>query len=228
MAALPPRNSYCVRIFAICGAALVATFFFAFGDLLAQSGGASITSTATADRLKAPGWWPTKRDTSRDEYVGAAVCAECHDSEVSSASKSAMAHAATRAPQAESLQQVPLAFQLGAYRYQISDSGAHKILKISKGGMSRSAPLLWAFGMGRIAQTYVYEQGGNFYESHVSFTPLYRRSISLRDIRARSRRAWQKAWAAAFRSRRNCAASAAIQQHRRPTIDWIRRSWFRE
>jgi hypothetical protein len=136
---------------------------------LAQNVDASITSTATADRLKAPGWWPTKRDTSRDDYVGAAVCAECHDSQVSSASKSAMAHAAIRAPQSESLQQVPLAFQLGSYRYQINDSGAEKVLKITKGSMSRSAPLLWAFGMGRIAQTYVYEQNGNFYESHVSF-----------------------------------------------------------
>jgi Cytochrome c554 and c-prime len=138
-------------------------------DMLAESANATITSTATADRLKAQGWWPTKRDTSRDEYVGPAVCAECHGSKVSTAAKSAMAHAATRAPQSESLQQTPLAFQIGVYRYQISDSGAQKVLKISRGGLSRSTPLLWAFGTGRIAQTYVYEQSGNFYESHVSF-----------------------------------------------------------
>lgn len=34
---------------------------------------------------------------------------------------------------------------------------------------SESATLLWAFGMGRIAQTYIYEKHGKLYESHVSF-----------------------------------------------------------
>jgi hypothetical protein len=159
----------CGRCSVIAWVTLLASCFLAGREMLAQSAAASIASTATADRLKAPGWWPTKRDTSREEYVGAAVCAECHDSEVSTASKSAMARAATRAAEAESLQQVPLALQIGSYRYQISDDGGKKVLKISKGEASRSAPLLWAFGMGRIAQTYVYEQNGNFYESHLSF-----------------------------------------------------------
>src|SRR5208283_5536064 len=109
------------------------------------------------------GWWPTKRDTARGDYVGPAVCAECHDSEVGTASKSAMAQAATRAAESESLQQVPLALQIGSYRYQITDSVGKKTLKIGTGEVSRSTTLLWAFGMGRIAQTYVYEQHGNFY-----------------------------------------------------------------
>ncbi len=146
---------------------LVATFSLA-GYMLAQSG-TSISSRATADRLKEPAWWPTKRDSPRDQYVGPAVCAECHDSEVTTASKSAMAHAATRAPESESLQQVPLALRIGSYRYQISDDGGKKVLKIAKGEASRSALLLWAFGVGHIAQTYVYEQNGAFYESHLSF-----------------------------------------------------------
>ncbi len=80
-----------------------------------------------------------------------------------------MAHAATRASESDSLQQAPLAFQVGSYRYQIADHGAEKILEISKGTESRSAVLLWAFGKGTIAQTYIYEQKGHFYESHVSF-----------------------------------------------------------
>ncbi len=161
------RNPYSVSMSLLWPAMLVATFFLS--DMLAQSVDANITSTATADRLKASGWWPTKRDAARDEYVGPAACAECHDSQVSTASKSAMAHAATRAPDSESLEQVPLALQIGSYRYQVTDSGGEKVLKISKGEVSRSTTLLWAFGMGRIAQTYVYEQSGNFYESHVSF-----------------------------------------------------------
>ena len=161
-------RSFCRRCSALAWATLLAACLLSGREMLAQSGG-SVTSTATTDRLKAPGWWPTKRDTARGEYVGAAACAECHDSEVSTASKSAMAHAATRATEADSLELVPLALQIGSYRYQISDSGGKKVLQISKGPASRSAPLLWAFGMGRIAQTYVYEQNGNFYESHLSF-----------------------------------------------------------
>jgi hypothetical protein len=156
------------RCLVIAWATLLAACLLAGREMLAQGGG-SVSSAATADRLKAPGWWPTKRDTAREEYVGAVACAECHDSEVSTASKSAMAHAATRAPVADSLQLVPLALQIGSYRYQVSDDGGKKILKISKGEASRSAPLLWAFGMGRIAQTYVYEENGDFYESHLSF-----------------------------------------------------------
>jgi Cytochrome c554 and c-prime len=156
------------RCLVIAWATLLAACLVTGESMLAQGGG-SVTSTATADRLKAAGWWPTKRDTAREEYVGAAACAECHGSEVGTAARSAMAHAATRAAESESLQQAPLAFQIGSYRYQISDDSGKKVLKISKGGASRSTNLMWAFGMGRIAQTYVYEQNGNFYESHLSF-----------------------------------------------------------
>ncbi len=82
-----------------------------------------------------------------------------------------MFHAANHAADAESLHQHadPLIFTIGAYSYQIADSGGKSILKVSKGGRSVSAVLLWAFGMGRIAQTYVYEQNGRLRESHLSF-----------------------------------------------------------
>ena len=107
-------------------------------------------------------------DRSRDEYLGTAVCVTCHDSNANFRD-SAMAHAATHAPDAESLQHDPLSFQIGPCRYRITDTSGKKILRISKGGVSHSAVLLWAFGMGRIAQTYVYAQNGKFYESHLSF-----------------------------------------------------------
>jgi hypothetical protein len=100
--------------------------------------------------------------------VGAAVCLTCHAPKASY-KNSAMFHAATHAAEAESLKQVPLAFQIGLYRYQITDRNGEKILRVSKGKTSDSAVLLWAFGMGRIAQTYVYAQNGKYYESHLSF-----------------------------------------------------------
>jgi hypothetical protein len=81
-----------------------------------------------------------------------------------------MAHAALRAPESDSLRQHQnLGFQVGGYQYRIRKSGGKDILTISKGGASHSAELLWAFGQGRMAQTYVYEEKGNHYESHLSF-----------------------------------------------------------
>ena len=135
-----------------------------------QSTGPSAVSQTTEARLNAPGWWPTKGDRPRKEYVGAAVCASCHAAESKTFQSSAMAHAATRAADSDSLRlHDHLAFQIGGYSYQISHLGGKDVLKISEGGSSYSAVLLWAFGMGRMAQTYVYEKNGSFYEGHLSF-----------------------------------------------------------
>jgi Cytochrome c554 and c-prime len=134
-----------------------------------QSVGAGDGSKSSEARLLAPGWWPRKGDRFRNEYVGAAVCVTCHASKASF-KDSAMAHAATHVADAESLHQHGrLAFKIGAYNYEIADSGGKSVLRISKGGTSHSAVLLWAFGKGRIAQTYVYEENGKLYESHLSF-----------------------------------------------------------
>jgi hypothetical protein len=36
------------------------------------------------ERLRRPGWWPTKGTAAREEYVGPTVCARCHPSIVTS------------------------------------------------------------------------------------------------------------------------------------------------
>ena len=155
-------------------AALLGACVLAGRGSQAQAAGSSGTanpteSQSTQDRLKAAGWWPTKQDRSRDEYVGAAACAKCHTSQAAAIQSTAMARAATLAPDAESLHQDPLAFQIGPYRYRIASSDGKEVLRVSKGGASLSTVLLWAFGMGRIGQTYVYERDGIFYESHLTF-----------------------------------------------------------
>jgi Cytochrome c554 and c-prime len=153
-------------------ATLVATSVLTSCNVQAQTQSAKSNdlSKPTEARLKASGWWPTKGDRSRDEYVGAAECANCHSSVATSFRGSAMAHAAARAPDSDSLREHEnLAFQIGRYSYRISNSGGKNILRISRGSSSHSANLLWAFGMGRMAQTYVYEENGNFFEGHLSF-----------------------------------------------------------
>ena len=154
----------------ICAAILCTVCVVACGGMLAQSREASVVSKSTAARLQAPGWWPTKRNRSRSEYVGAAECAGCHSPESEDFGNSAMAHAATPAADSVILRQHEhLAFQIGAYSYQINTSGGKSIFTVSNGAASHSDVLLWAFGVGRIAQTYIYAEDGNFYEAHLSF-----------------------------------------------------------
>ena len=137
--------------------------------LPAQSAGSSNGSLLTETRLKSSAWWPTKGIPGKEQYVGASECAKCHAAQAAMIQNSAMARAATRAADAESLQHGPLTFQVGRYDYQISKRAERNVLKISKGASSFSTNLLWAFGVGHIGQTYVYEANGHFYESHLTF-----------------------------------------------------------
>jgi hypothetical protein len=136
----------------------------------AQNVEAGAGSKLTGTRLKAAGWWPTKGDRSGDDYVGTAACVRCHTSQGKVFPETGMARAAVSAPDAASLRENPhLGFEIGSYRYQIDSSAQSNILKVSSRGSSLSANLLWAFGMGRIGQTYVYKEKDQYYESHLTF-----------------------------------------------------------
>lgn len=127
-------------------------------------------SLPTDVRVKNPGWWPTKGDPSRQEYVGAETCAKCHAAIAASYRTAAMAHAAAAAPVSAGLRQHHrLTFQSGPFRYQILTSSTGSLLSLSDGSSSLSHTLTWAFGTGRMGQTYVYEENASFYEGHVSF-----------------------------------------------------------
>jgi hypothetical protein len=164
------RNLCCGFAVILCWAALLVAWVLSGCDLQAQNTGSNNVSMLTEARLKATGWWPTKGDRSRDDYVGAAACTKCHASQAALFQSTAMARAATRAVDADSLRENPhLTFQIGSYRYQIDNSAASNVLKVSARGSSLSTNLLWAFGTGRIGQTYVYEKNDHYYESHLTF-----------------------------------------------------------
>lgn len=139
---------------------------------LAQTPAPLGISMPTESRVKSPEWWPTKGDASRDSFVGTAVCAECHAHRVATQQTNAMAHAAARAADAEVLRQHDtLSFRVGPYHEEILTKGDKSVLTVttSDNAASFSAELLWAFGIGHMGQTYVYEKNGSFYESHLSF-----------------------------------------------------------
>jgi len=129
-----------------------------------------IISLPTDVRVQSPGWWPTKGDASRDSYIGTAACAKCHASKVASQKKNAMAHAATRTADSEILRlHDHFTFRLGPYHEEIVTKGEKSVLTVSDEASSLSADLLWAFGVGHMGQTYIYQRNGSFYESQLSY-----------------------------------------------------------
>jgi Cytochrome c554 and c-prime len=81
-----------------------------------------------------------------------------------------MAHAAISAADSKFLDsQKSFSFRIDSYQYEIAHTTAGVRYDVNNGTDSVSALLDWAFGSGVAGQTYVYEQGGTFYESFLSY-----------------------------------------------------------
>jgi hypothetical protein len=140
------------------------------GSAWAQNAASSSISLPTDLRIQGAGWWPRNSDAPRDAYAGTAVCAKCHSDKASAQSATAMAHASVLAAESEVLRRHPnLAFNLGPYAYKLESAGDKNVMSIGKDSDTRSQNLLWGIGFGRMGQTYLYRQNGDFYESHLSF-----------------------------------------------------------
>lgn len=125
---------------------------------------------ATDERLEAPGWWPTKRTASLDDFVGTKECARCHAKIVATQIDTPMAHAASLPADSNVLREHKrLLGQTGPYSYTLSKEEAARNYSVGDGANSISEPLGWAFGLGNKGQTYVYERNGSFFESRMSF-----------------------------------------------------------
>jgi hypothetical protein len=152
--------SFLVGLIAVCASARYVA-----------SQGVSIPMS-TDDRLLASGWWPTKGSEPRERYVGSPACAACHAQIADTQKTTPMAHTAMLANSemfAKSGITGPLTFRSGAYRYEISQTAAGPVYSASDGAQSVSTPLGWVFGSGHFGRTFVYEQKGTFYESHLSY-----------------------------------------------------------
>ena len=162
-----------VRPFFQCALGIGATLAVMSGlcrEVRAQTTVSSGISLPTASRVQASGWWPTKGDAAREEYLGAAGCERCHAAKVRSWYTTAMAHAGTIASQSDILRQHDhLTSQIGSYGYQIVTGDDKSFVEVSHDDSRSSDALLWAFGLGHMGQTYLYQKDGVFYESHLSF-----------------------------------------------------------
>lgn len=130
----------------------------------------SLAQLSTTDHLADPGFWPTKT-LPRNEYVGPNACASCHPTIFAVQTKTSMARTAQHADSAEVLRNHPkLTFQTGPYHYQISSAGPQSKYTIASDQKSLSATLAWAFGTGRVGQSYLFRAPDNTYrEAKVTF-----------------------------------------------------------
>jgi hypothetical protein len=114
--------------------------------------------------------WKPNNAATGVRYVGAATCAECHDSIAASQKKTPMGLALASPANCTILSSHPkLTYRSGKYSYSITRTGSQSLYSVTDGAGTLSVPILYCFGMGEGGQTYVLHHNGKFFESRVSF-----------------------------------------------------------
>lgn len=123
--------------------------------------------------------WPNQGTMPRSAYAGPGACARCHPAIWQTWEKSQMAHAMELASDSQYLRTHPdMSFRHGPYTYHIVREGNRAVYSVSDESHTLSIPLLWAYGVGVVGQTYVFYLNGTYYETEVAYYPvLHRPSI---------------------------------------------------
>lgn len=124
----------------------------------------------TSDRVRAPGWWPTKGTFARNEFVGPAKCAKCHADIAETQNPSAMMLTASLAADSGHLQANALEYRLGPYLYRASVKGGIAHYSVSNGRQTIAGPLSWSFGI-RMGQSYFFDYKGRTYLVPLTYYP---------------------------------------------------------
>jgi hypothetical protein len=151
-------------------ALMIVGFLISSAAFWAQEPATIDKQMSTEDRLRKPGWWPTKGAPLRNEYVGPATCAQCHSAIAATQKRSAMASAGTNPANSSVLLDHQLSLHLRPYTYAIKQSGGKSQYSVSDPTKTSSVPLALAVGGGsRVGQTYLFEKNGTYFESRVSY-----------------------------------------------------------
>src|SRR5215472_5192736 len=125
---------------------------------------------STDDHLAEPGWWPRRKPANLKEFAGNAACAKCHARITASQEATPMARTLMPAADAEVLRgRTDLAFRNGKYLYQIKPNKGATQLSVTDGERTITANLVWAFGTGKLGQSYLFLQNGAYRESRVTY-----------------------------------------------------------
>jgi hypothetical protein len=158
----------CRRTCFVCRA-LLAFLILCFAGR-AQSPQTIADQFSTAERVKKPGWWPTKGGASREEYAGSAACVRCHSDIAATQKTVPMARTSVAAADSELLRtHDKVSFSQSPYNYQMTHSAESVIYSVVGDKQSISEPLTWAFGTGNHGQSYLLEHDGSLYEGRVSY-----------------------------------------------------------
>jgi Cytochrome c554 and c-prime len=127
---------------------------------------------STSDHLQEPGFWPTKLHSSLEGFAGSAACEQCHKEISAAQRKTPMARTLSRADGNAVLRDHPdLGFDHRQYKFRISTANGKSTYSVSDGKEKITAVLNWAFGLGQVGQSYVYERNGAWYEARATFFP---------------------------------------------------------
>jgi hypothetical protein len=90
---------------------------------------------------------------------------------VGSQKKTAMAQTAAHTGSSTILRLHPeMNFAIGRYHYEIKTDAQQSVYSVTDGMRTLTAPLLWAFGNGRVGQSYLFKKAdGKFYEARVTY-----------------------------------------------------------
>jgi Cytochrome c554 and c-prime len=114
--------------------------------------------------------WNPRRVPPGTVFIGDQACGECHKKHFASHSHSGMAVAMEPVAGSKVLSENPqLTMRVGPYSYEIKRSGKESFYSVTDGKDTISLSILYAFGEGKMGQTYMLQHQGKFYESLVSF-----------------------------------------------------------
>jgi hypothetical protein len=127
------------------------------------------SSATSGQKVSFERWNPT-RVPAGVTLVGDKVCAECHKDKAASQSRSSMGMAMESIRDSKILtEHRKMTFRNGPYSYEITRNGDQSFYTVTDGKETISLPILFAFGEGKMGQTYVLQNDGGYYESLVSF-----------------------------------------------------------
>lgn len=152
------------RLLRIVTGFVLATFFLTLDSVPGRA------QLSTDDHLAEPGWWPRRKPADLKEFAGNAACARCHSGITASQETTPMARTLMRAVDADVLHShSDLSFRNGKYLYQIKAKDAAAQLIVTDGERNIKASLVWAFGTGKLGQSYLFIKNGGYRESRVTY-----------------------------------------------------------
>lgn len=114
--------------------------------------------------------WNPRKVPAGAVFLGDQACGECHKKFFGAYGPTGMSLAMEAIAGSKVLSSNPkLTMQVGPYTYEIKRNGKQSTYSVTDGKDTISLPILYAFGQGKMGQTYMLERDGKFYESLVSF-----------------------------------------------------------